>query len=73
MLLATKTRFLISREQGFYDGLFPPDDPRIKRVLHKFEALLLNIAKARFFQVANHVGRDTKYSGDLIELKLPCL
>ena len=54
------------------NGLLPADDPRVKGVLHELKGLLFNIRKARFFQVADHVGRDSENSSDFIDLKFAC-
>ena len=54
------------------NGLLPTDDPGVKGVLHELQGLLLNIRKARLFQVANHVGRDSENSSDLIDLEFAC-
>ena len=54
------------------NGLLPTDDPGVEGVFHKLKGLLLNIRKARLFQVAHHVGRDSENSSDLIDLEFAC-
>ena len=51
------------------NGLLPADHPWVQRVFHELQRLLLNIRKARLFQVANHVGRHPENSSDLIDLE----
>ena len=60
---------LVFRQKGPGNGLFPSDDPGVQRVFHEFQALLLNIGKARLFQVSHHVRRDSENSSNLIDLK----
>ena len=52
--------------------MFPPNKPRLKRVFHKFKRLLLDIRKARFFKVADHVRRHSENSSYLVYLKFSC-
>ena len=52
--------------------MLPADDPGVKGVFHKLKGLLLNIRKARFFQVADHVGRNSENSSDFIDLEFAC-
>lgn len=40
--------------------LLPSDNPRIKRVHNKFQAHLLYVGKAGFFQITNHMRRPLK-------------
>ena len=54
------------------NGLLPTDDPRVKGVFHKLQGLLLNIRKARLFQIADHVGRDPENSSNFIDLEFAC-
>nr|DAO53593.1 MAG TPA: hypothetical protein [Caudoviricetes sp.] len=54
------------------NGLLPTDDPGVKRVFHKLKGLLLNIRKARLFQVTNHVWRHSENSSDFIDLEFSC-
>ena len=51
------------------NGLLPTDDPGVKRVFHKLKGLLLNIRKARLFQITDHVGRYTENSSNFIDLE----
>src|SRR5699024_7056714 len=60
------------REKHTVDGLFPTDDPRFQRVFHKLQRLLLNIRKARLFQIPDHVRRYPENSSNLINLKFSC-
>ncbi|CRH93323.1 Uncharacterised protein [Chlamydia trachomatis] len=53
--------------------MFEADHPRVQRVLHKLQRLLLNIGKRGFFEVTDHVRRDTENAGDFVDLKLPRL
>ena len=64
--------FLACGEQGAHHALFPPHKPGFKGVFNEFKGLLLNIRKARFFKVANHVGRHSENSSNFIYLKLSC-
>ena len=52
--------------------MLPADDPWVKGVFHKLKGLLLDIRKARLFQVAHHVGRHSENSSDLIDLEFAC-
>ena len=54
------------------NGLLPADDPGVKGVFHKLKGLLLDIRKARLFQVADHVGRDSENSSNFIDLEFSC-
>ena len=58
------------REKGTGQGLFPAHHPRVQRVLHKLQRLLLNIRKARLLQITDHVGRHPENSSDFIDLEL---
>ena len=61
------------REQGAGQGLLPAHYPRVQRVLHELQRLLLNIRKARLLQIADHVGRHPENSSDFIDLELASL
>ena len=64
---------LVRCQKRPYHRLLPPAHPRIQRVLHKFQGLLLNIIEAALFQVAYHMGRHPEDPRDLINLELPRL
>ena len=51
------------------NGLLPADHPGVQGVFHELQRLLLNIRKARLFQVAYHVRRHSENSSDLIDLE----
>ena len=51
------------------NGLLPADHPGVQRVFYELQRLLLNIRKARLFQVTHHVGRHSENSRDLIDLE----
>ena len=59
-------------KQGAHHTLFPPHKPGFEGVFHEFKRLLLNIRKARFFKVTDHVGRNSENSGYLVYLKFSC-
>ena len=54
------------------NGLIPTDDPGVEGAFHKLKRLLLNIRKARLFQIADHVRRDTENSSNFIDLEFAC-
>lgn len=52
--------------------MLPTHKPWFKGVFHEFKRLLLDIRKARFFKVADHVGRHSENSSYLVYLKFSC-
>ena len=60
---------LLICQQSPGDGLFPADDPGIESVFHKLQGLLLDIRKARLFQIPDHMWRNTENASYLIDLK----
>ena len=61
--------FLCGKERPL-DGLLPAHQPGLQRVFHELQRLLLNIGEAGLFQVANHMGRYSENTGDLVDLEL---
>ena len=52
--------------------MLPAHKPRFEGVFHEFKRLLLNIRKARFFKVTDHVRRHSENSSYLVYLKFSC-
>ena len=52
--------------------MLPADDPGVKGIFHELQGLLLNIRKARLFQITDHVRWDPENSSNLIDLEFSC-
>ena len=80
LIVATKQTFQIEfHKVGFFlrgsqkhslNRLLPTHHPGIEGVLHKLKGLLLNIGKARLFQITDHVRRYSENSSNLVDLEL---
>ncbi len=65
-----KVRFLLfGGQEGSGDALLPADYPRVEGVLDELQALLLDIRKARLFEVSDHMGRNSKNSSNFVDLE----